>query len=69
MAARRETMFMRAYVLITGVIFGLITLAHIWRVFAEGLHLAASPVFILLTAVAAGLCFWAWRLLWPSSRS
>jgi hypothetical protein len=60
---------MKAYVVTTGTVFGLITLAHIWRAFAEGPHLARDPVFILLTVAAAGLCFWAWRLLRHLSRS
>jgi len=59
---------MRAYLVTTGTVFGLITLAHIWRMFAEGSHLATDPVFLLLTFIAAGLSFWAWRLLWRSSR-
>jgi len=54
---------MRAYVMITGVIFGLITLAHIWRAVEEGPRLATEPWFILLTILAAGLCVWAVRLL------
>jgi hypothetical protein len=54
---------MKAYLITTGTVFGLITLAHIWRVFVEGRHLATDPVFILLTIAAATLCFWAWRLL------
>jgi len=59
---------MKAYLITTGTVFGLITLAHIWRMFAEGSHLAMDPFFLLLTFVAAALSFWAWRLLWGSSR-
>jgi hypothetical protein len=60
---------MKAYVMTTAVIFGLITLAHIWRMIAEGPQLAEEPWYILLTAIAAGLCVWGARLLWRSSRS
>lgn len=60
---------MKLYLITTGVIFGLITVAHIARVYAEGLRLAREPVFILLTALAAGMCFWAGWLLKNSSRS
>ena len=60
---------MKAYLITTGTVFGLITLAHIWRVLAEGSHLATDPVFLLLTVAAAALCFWAWSLLKRSSRS
>jgi hypothetical protein len=59
---------MKAYLITTGTVFGLITLAHILRLFAEGPRLAKEPLFILLTMAAAGLSFWAWRLLWKSSR-
>jgi hypothetical protein len=60
---------MKAYVITTGAVFGLLTLAHIWRVLAEGPNLATDPSFVLITVAAAALCFWAWRLLRLSSRS
>lgn len=53
----------------TGAVFSLITLAHIWRMIAEGSHLAADPSYLLLTAAAAVLGVWAWRLLRRSARS
>ena len=59
---------MKAYLITTGTVFGLITLAHIWRAFAEGPQRAKDPVFLLLTLLAAGLCLWAWRLLRRASR-
>jgi hypothetical protein len=59
---------MKAYIITSGSIFGLITLAHIARIFAEGPRLAADPFFIFLTILAASLCFWAWRVLKLSSR-
>ena len=59
---------MKAYLTTTGTVFGLITLAHVARIFAEGAHLAKDPVFLLLTLAAAALSFWAWRLLWRSTR-
>jgi hypothetical protein len=60
---------MKAYVLTTGVAFGLITLAHIWRVIVEGTQLAKDPFYILTTIVTAALCIWASRLLWGSPRA
>lgn len=60
---------MKAYLLTTGTVFGLITLAHIWRALAEGPRLATDPLFVLLTIASAALSFWAWRLLRRSSRS
>ena len=59
---------MKAYVMTTGVVFGLITLAHIWRA-TEETHLTKEPWFILLTVATAGLCLWAVRLLWRPPRS
>ena len=47
----------------TGAVFGLITVAHVLRVIAEGPHLMTEPWFLLLTAATAGLCIWAWRLI------
>jgi hypothetical protein len=60
---------MKAYVITTGAVFGLLTLAHIWRAFAEGPDVAKNPWFVLITVVAAALSAWAWRLLRLSSRS
>jgi hypothetical protein len=54
---------MKAYVVTTGSIFGLIVLAHVWRVIAEGAHLASDPVYIALTVAAAALALWAYRVL------
>jgi hypothetical protein len=58
---------MKAYLITTSTIFGLITLAHVARIFAEGWNLARDPVFILLTALSAGLCAWGFLLLKRSS--
>lgn len=55
---------MKAYVVTTGTVFGLITLLHIWRGLVEGPHLAGDPWYVLLTLAAAVLCLWALRLLW-----
>ena len=64
MVMRREiTESMKAYVIITGVIFALITAAHIWRIIAESPRLLGDPSFVLLTVAAAGLAVWAWLLV------
>ncbi len=60
---------MKAYVMTTGAVFGLLTLAHIWRAIEEGPHLATEPWYVLITVAAAVLCLWALRLLWRSPRS
>ena len=51
---------MKAYIVTTGTLFGLIVVAHVLRIVAEP-HLAADPWYILLTAAAAGMSVWAWR--------
>jgi hypothetical protein len=58
---RRDVM--KAYVTTTGSVFGLLVLAHIARVVAEGPHVATDPFFAFMTVVAAALCAWAAYLL------
>jgi hypothetical protein len=60
---------MKAFLWTTGIVFALITVAHIWRVFAESAALARDPWFILISLVAAGLSVWSFRLLRVSTRS
>jgi hypothetical protein len=59
---------MKAYVTTTGIIFGVVALAHIWRAVEEGPGLLKSPWWVLITLVAAALSIWAWRLLRASPR-
>jgi hypothetical protein len=54
---------MKAYVITTGTVFALITLAHVARVFAEGAYLLREPAFIVTSAIAVALCVWAFRVL------
>jgi hypothetical protein len=58
---------MKCYILITGIIFGLITVAHVLRIIVEP-HLATDPFYIILTVLAVALCGWATWLLWTASR-
>jgi hypothetical protein len=53
---------MKAYLSVTCVVFGLILLAHLARVVAEGLAVAADPLFLLSTAIAAAMFVWGLRL-------
>ena len=53
---------MKAYLVTTGTVFSLITIAHVWRIYEEGPRLAMDPLFMLLTIAAAALSVWAWRL-------
>jgi hypothetical protein len=59
---------MKAYLITTGLIFGLITVAHILRMITEGSHFLTEPLYILLTVLSAALCIWALKLLLRSSR-
>jgi hypothetical protein len=52
----------KAYVVTTGSIFGLIVVAHIWRILEEGSHLM-DPAYIALTALSAALCVWSCRVV------
>ncbi len=60
---------MRAYLITTCAVFGLIVVAHIWRVIEEHPALAKDPWYIAITLAAAALCLWAWRLLRRLPRS
>jgi hypothetical protein len=51
---------MRPYVIVTGVLFGLVTLAHIWRLTEEP-DLLKQPFFIVITLAAAAMCLWSFR--------
>lgn len=59
---------MKTYVMTTGILFALLTLAHIWRAAAAEPHLAKEPLFILVTLLTTALSIWAWRLLSRASR-
>ncbi len=54
---------MKAYVITTGAVFALLTLAHLLRIIMEWPHLAKEPFFLLITVAAGGLSLWAWRVL------
>jgi hypothetical protein len=54
---------MKAYVATTGAVFGLLTVAHVWRVLEEGQHLATDPGYVAITIVTTAFCVWACRLL------
>ena len=54
---------MKAYVISTCTVFGLIVAAHIWRAIAEGPAVAKDPFFLLMTIAAATFCLWALQVL------
>jgi uncharacterized membrane protein len=48
---------MRAYVITTGAVFGLLAVAHVLRIIREDPGLATTdPFYVAITAAAAGLC-------------
>ena len=59
---------MKAYVVTTAVIFFLVVLAHIARIFAEGAHLLIQPVFAFTSVLSIVLTIWSWRLVRRLSR-
>lgn len=54
---------MKTYLITTGILFGLLVVAHVWRVLEEGTSLLHNPWWIGITALAALLCLWAFMLL------
>jgi len=54
---------MKAYLVVTGIVFLLIAVGHAARVVAEGTHLFAEPVFVFTTILSAGIFVWAAALL------
>ena len=58
---------MKAYVIITGVVFAMITIAHIVRMVVEP-HVLTEPVYLFLTLLSAALAVWAMLVLRRLSR-
>jgi hypothetical protein len=54
---------MKTYVVTTGILFGLVTLAHVLRIVHESRALATDPWFMLITTLTAALCVWACLLI------
>jgi hypothetical protein len=59
---------MRSYVIVAGVIFGLVVAVHLWRMIVEP-RLTGDPWFLLATIAAAALSVAAWRVVRRSRRS
>lgn len=49
---------MKAYLIVTGLIFALIAAAHMARVALEGAHVLTRPLFIVFTLLAIGMFAW-----------
>jgi hypothetical protein len=55
----------KRYTLITGILFGLLAIAHLWRTIGEWGGAGTDPWFILIPGIgviAAALSVWAFRL-------
>jgi hypothetical protein len=64
---------MKAYLITTGAIFGLLAAAHLLRTIEEWRLMPTDPWLVLsgpgIGVVAASLAVWAWRLLRLPARS
>ena len=58
---------MKAYLIVTGLLFGLLAAAHLWLTITEWTRVATDAAFAVqapgIGVLAAALSFWAWRLL------
>lgn len=54
---------MKAYLLTTGGLFGLMAALHVYVVIAHWQTLAADPWPVVVLALCGALSVWAWRLV------
>ena len=54
---------MKTYVVTTGILFGLLTVAHVLRIVYESRALASDPWYLLITTATAALSLWACLLV------
>ena len=50
---------MKAYVITTATIFGILAVSLLWRMLAVDRSLATSPTFVAVTAISGAMCLWA----------
>jgi hypothetical protein len=53
---------LKTYILTSGIVFTLIALAHVARVFLEGPGVLAQPFFDFTSALSVGLAIWAFQV-------
>lgn len=53
---------MKAYVVVSGALFGLLTIVHIGRFVVER-SVGSDPFFLIVTTVSTALAIWAARLV------
>ena len=54
---------MKLYIITSGCIFALITIAHLARIATESHNILREPLFLILTLLAAALSIWAFVVL------
>jgi hypothetical protein len=54
---------MKTYVVTTGILFGLLTLAHVLRIVYESRALSSDPWYMVITTATAALSVWACLLM------
>ena len=59
---------MKVYLAISGSVFGLLAIVHVWRMVVET-SVMHNPWFLLITLVAAALSIWSWRLFLTARRA
>ena len=64
---------MRAYLIVTGTAFGLLTVSHLLRAGELLSHFPTDPWYVVgvgaITILAGGLTLWAWRLFRQTNAS
>ena len=53
----------RCYIAATGIVFALMFVAHVARLFSEGAHILGEPIIIVTSIASLGLAIWAAYLL------
>lgn len=50
---------MKIYVMVTGIVFALLAVAHIARIVMEGAQVLFEPIFLFTSVASVGLVLWA----------
>ncbi len=50
---------MKIYVVVTGIVFALLAVAHIARIVMEGGQVLFEPIFLFTSVASVGLVLWA----------
>jgi hypothetical protein len=53
----------KAYVITTGIVFALLTIAHLARMVMEEGHFSTDPFYLGITAATAALAVWAFYVV------